>query len=148
MPASLSPTTEKDPPGNNSFNEQFSGGKFCITPYYYQHLIIRLYHKLRILSNPSSRQIELPPRRMRCSLKRATSPGDVLFRFQRQPSFTGAEDVRQIFFDINTVCLCCVDNRIGSRTGVSSFWRGGKQPVFSADDKRFCRSSAQFFSDN
>ena len=50
--ASLSPTTEKDPPGNNSFNEQFSGGKFCITPYYYQHLIIRLYQKLRILSNP------------------------------------------------------------------------------------------------
>ena len=74
------------------------------------------------------------------SLKRATSPGVVLFRFQRQPSFAGAEDVRQIFFDINAVCLCCVDDRIGCSTGIGSFRRGGKQPVFPADDKKLYRN--------
>ena len=72
-----------------------------------------------------------------CALKRATFSGGVLFRFQRQPSLAGAEDAGQIFSDIYAVCLCGVDNRIGSSTGVSSFRRGGKQPVFPADDKKF-----------
>ena len=52
------------------------------------------------------------------SLKRATSPGVVLFRFQRQPSFAGAEDGCQIFSDIHAVCLCGFDDRIG---GTGSF---------------------------
>ena len=68
------------------------------------------------------------------------SPGDVLFGFQRQPSLAAAEEVGQIFFDINAVCLCGADNRIVCRTGIGFFRRGGKQPVFPADDKRFYRS--------
>lgn len=66
--------------------------------------------------------------------------GGVLFRFQRQPSLSGAEDIGQIFSGIYAVFLCSVDNRIGSSTGVGSFRRGGKQPVFPTDDKRFYRS--------
>jgi len=48
--------------------------------------------------------------------------------------------VGQILSDIYAVCLGGVDNRIGSSTGVGSFRRGEKQPIFSADDERFYRS--------
>lgn len=74
------------------------------------------------------------------ALKQETFFGGVLFGFQRQPSLTGAEEIGQISSDIYAVCLCGVDNRIGSSTGAGSFRRGGKQPVFPTDDKRFYHS--------
>ena len=96
-------------------------------------------------NNSASRQIELTPEELSLSNERH-SPGVVLFSFQRQPSFAGAEDVGQIFSDINAVRLCRVDNRIGSSTGVGSFRRGGKQPVFLPMTKGFTALSAKLLS--
>ena len=44
------------------------------------------------------------------SHKREAFFGVVLLRFQWQLSLAGEEDIRQVFFDINVVCLCCVDD--------------------------------------
>lgn len=108
-------------------------------------VILTLENKFVFLCNPQINQRpinRINPRRMG-ALKRETFSGGVLFGFQRQPSLAGAEDVGQIFSNIYAVCLYGVDNRIGSSTGVGSFRRGGKQPVFSADDKRFYHSFGQ-----